>query len=73
MLSAIMAESTSPTDQIANSAAGPLKVEVQGMGRSEEHPLPDQIAAAKFTGTAANRKKVGGGMKFTKASAGGAV
>ena len=43
-----MTEEINPADAVANSASGPAKVRVQGMGESEEHPLPGAIAAAKF-------------------------
>ena len=58
---------------VADSASGPRSVRIDGMGASEEHPLKDQIAAAKFMPPAAARRRVGGGMRFTKATAGGAV
>ena len=61
------------TEKLAKSAAGPRQVTVQGMGSSEEHSLTDQIAAAKFLGTTRTAKRVGGGIRFSKATAGGAV
>lgn len=66
-------EETSLSDSVATSAAGPKTVAVAGMGQSEEHPLPDQIQAAKFKPLPSTQKKVGGGIRFTKATAGGAV
>jgi hypothetical protein len=60
-------------DTTADSAAGPKRVRVDGMGESEEHPLDEQVAAAKFLPPAAIRARVGGGIKFTKATAGGAA
>jgi len=68
-----MADAPDLREAIANSANGPRSVDVQGMGRSEEHSLSDQIKAAKFLPPSSVRKRVGGGMKFTKATAGGAV
>ena len=64
---------TTPADDVATSAAGPRAVSVQGMGSSEEHNLKDQIAAAKFTPSSTVRKRVGAGIRFVKATAGGAV
>jgi hypothetical protein len=60
-------------DSLASSAAGPKTIAVQGMGQSSEHPIPDQIAAVKFLTPLTTRQRVGGGIKFTKATAGGAV
>ena len=70
-----MAETADPnlSDAVATSADGPKMVSVAGMGTSEEHPLKDQIAAAKFRPNAATHQRVGGGIRFTKATAGGAV
>ena len=68
-----MAEETNLADSVATSAAGPKVVSVVGLGHSEEHSLPDQIAAAKFRPPTSTRSRVGGGIKFTKATAGGAV
>ena len=61
------------SDSVASSAAGPKMVSVAGMGTSEEHPLMDQIAAAKFKPLPATARRVGGGIRFTKATSGGAV
>lgn len=61
------------TDAVATSAAGPRSVSVQGMGASEEHNLKDQIAAAKFAPSSTTRRRVGAGIRFLKATAGGAV
>ena len=66
-------EEANLADAVANSAQGPQEVSVAGMGASREFPLKDQIAAAKFMPTAATRRRVGGGIRFTKATAGGAV
>jgi hypothetical protein len=61
------------TESIATSAVGPKRIRVDGMGESEEHGVEDQIAAAKYLPPAAVRRRVGKGIKFTKASAGGTV
>lgn len=54
-------------DAIAESAAGPKIVRVDGMGQSEEHALPEQIAAARYL---ANARAAGGakgfGLRFVK-------
>lgn len=68
-----MADDTNLSDAVAESAAGPKVIVVAGMGSSEEHPLPDQIAAAKFRPNTTTQRRVGAGIRFTKASAGGAV
>lgn len=60
-------------DSVVTSANGPRAVSVAGMGSSEEHSLPDQIAAAKFRPLNATRKRVGAGIRFGKFIAGGAV
>lgn len=67
-----MADDTQ-ADSVASSASGPKRVSVEGMGGSEEHPLGEQIKAAKFRPSSGLRSLVGGGIKFTKATAGGAV
>ena len=58
---------------IASSADGPKRIRVEGMGESEEHLLPDQIAAAKF---AENRRAAPGssgfGLRFVKLNPPGA-
>jgi hypothetical protein len=66
-------EETNLSESVAASASGPKRVRVDGMGESEEHPLPDQIAAAKFMPLSATRKRVGAGIRFTVATAGGAA
>lgn len=66
-------EETNLSDSVATSAAGPKRVRVEGMGESEEHPLLDQIAAAKFRPLTATRQRVGAGIRFTQATAGGAA
>ena len=66
-------EKPSLADAVAESANGPKRVAVAGMGDSEEHALRDQIAAAKFMPGRATRRRVGAGIRFTKATAGGAV
>ncbi len=68
-----MADAPDLREAMANSANGPRSVDVQGMGRSEDHPLADQIKAAKFLPPGNVRRRVGGGIKFAKATAGGAV
>ena len=60
------------TAAIDESAAGPKSISVAGMGSSEEHPLPDLIAAAKFRAPASVRRRVGGGIRFTQATPPGA-
>ena len=66
-----------PTESVAealeSSAKGPRQVTVAGMGSSEEHWLTDQIAAAKFLAPTATKKRVGAGIRFTKATAGGSM
>ena len=60
-------------ESVANSADGPAEVAVAGMGMSREQRLDHKIQAAKFLPPVRTRSRVGGGIKFTKASAGGAV
>ena len=62
-----------PTEALEKSATGPKTVSVAGMGTAEEHPLKDQIAAAKFLGSPRTARRVGGGIRFNKAEAGGAL
>ncbi len=66
-------EEANLSESVANSAQGPKRIHVEGMGESEEHPLADQIAAAKFKPLSTTQRRVGAGIRFTKASAGGAV
>ena len=68
-----MADAETDLDGLASSAAGPKRVAVEGMGASEEHGLADQIKMAKFLPPGTTRKRIGGGIKFSKAVAGGAV
>jgi hypothetical protein len=68
-----MADAPNLNDAVANSADGPRTIGVQGMGQSEEFPLTDKIAAAKFLPPGNIRRRTGGGMKFSKMQAGGAV
>ena len=68
-----MTDETNLAESVASSADGPKAIAVAGMGSSEEHNLKDQIAAAKFMPPAATRRRVGAGIKFTKATAGGAA
>jgi hypothetical protein len=42
-----VADAADITEQIADNAAAPASTETDGM-KTVEHPLPDQIAAAKF-------------------------
>lgn len=58
---------------LISSASGPKVVTVAGMGSSEEHSLSEQIALAKFLSSSPATKRPGGGIRFSKASAGGAV
>jgi len=52
---------------IVTSATGPKVVTVSGMGSSEEHPLQDQIAAAKFAANAGAAPAAAGfGLRFAK-------
>lgn len=71
--SAFMADVDDISDSIVTSATGPKRVRVEGMGESEEHSLPDQIAAAKFRPPAAIRSRVGAGIKVTQMTPGGAA
>ena len=68
-----MAEEVNLSDSVAQAAQTPKVIAVAGMGSSEDHPLPDQIAAAKFMPLSATRKRVGAGIKFNIARAGGAT
>ena len=54
---------------IATNAAQPAKASGDS-GSVEQHPLPDQIAAAKFAGTGAKRNDRG--IRFNKLRPGGA-
>jgi hypothetical protein len=58
---------------VTKSASGPKVIHVAGMGSSEDHSLADQIKAAKFLTSSTVARRVGGGIRFTKATAGGAV
>jgi hypothetical protein len=68
-----MTDETNLADAVAASANGPKAIAVTGMGSSEEYPMADKIAAAKFRPPTVIRSRVGGGAKFTKATAGGPV
>ena len=68
-----MADEPNLNDAVANSANGPRSIRVEGMGGSDDHPLGDQIKAAKFLPPGNIRRRVGAGMKFSKGLAGGAV
>ena len=51
---------------IENALAAPRKVKADGV-EVEQHPLPDQIAAATYlNGKAATRKRGTLGVKFSK-------
>lgn len=64
---------TNLSDAVATAAQGPQEVAVAGMGMHRQHDLKSLIAAAKFVPTDALKKRVGAGIRFTKATAGGAV
>lgn len=66
-------DETTLADSIAASAAGPKHIAVEGMGQSSEHSLTEQIAAAKFLPPSRVSRRVGGGIRFNKARAGGAL
>ena len=64
---------TDINDSILDNANGPLKV-TGDAGSVEQHPLPDQIAAAKFLANkAAIAKNKGLGIKFVRMNPPGAV
>ena len=66
-----------PTEQLAdtvtNAAQAPSEISVAGMGFTKEQPLRDIVEAAKFNPSTAVKTRVGGGMRFTVATAGGPV
>jgi hypothetical protein len=68
-----VADTPNLQDALANSAASPRAGTVQGMGSFEDHPLTDQRDIAKFLPPGNARRRVGGGMRFAKGVAGGAV
>ena len=59
-------------NQIAESAAGPETIQIDRQV-STEHPLPDQIAAAKFILAQGAKGKAGAGVTFQKLVPHGAV
>jgi len=61
-----------PEEQIAENAAAPKTVTVDGF-TAEQHPIPDQIAAVKFAATAANARRGRSGIRFIKFIPPGAV
>ena len=61
------------TDAVRDAAQQPQEVQVAGMGMDKSQRLKDIVEAAKFLAPAATRKRIGGGMRFNKAVAGGAV
>ena len=62
-----MTDAADINESIASSATGPKRVQVTGMGESEEHNLADQIAAAKYTANARAANGANGfGLRFVK-------
>jgi len=69
-----MATSEELTDALAESAAGPKRVQVAGMGESEDHNLKDQIAAQRHLANATAAPGSNGfGLRFVKLNPPGAV
>jgi hypothetical protein len=68
-----MTDAQDAADAVAAAAGQPKIVTVAGVGSSEEHLIPDKIAAAKFE---ANRRAVAGadgfGLRFVKLNPPGA-
>ncbi len=62
---------TDLTDTIAENAAGPRKMEADGMV-AEQHSLPDQIAADKYAKGQAAAASGGIGVRFLRIKAPGA-
>ena len=64
------------TDEIKNAietnATGPRRASGDS-GSVEQHPLPDQIAAARFVASRTASRKKGLGIKLLKISPGGSV
>jgi hypothetical protein len=65
-----MAESNLESE-IRTNAAGPQQASGD-QGSMTQHPLPDQIAAAKFLGQTTAAKRSDRGIRFTKLRPGGA-
>jgi len=62
-----MTDAADINESIASSATGPKRVQVTGMGESEEHNLKDQIEAAKYTANARTANGANGfGLRFVK-------
>jgi len=59
-------------DAIEQNATGPRRASGDG-GSVEQHPLPDQIDAAKFAASRGAISKKGLGVKLLKMSPGGSV
>lgn len=69
-----MADAEDLSESIAESAAGPKRVRVDGMGESEDHPLTEQIAAQKHVANARAANGANGfGLRFVKMNPPGAV
>lgn len=52
-------------DTIEENALGPKRAQGDS-GSIEQHPLPDQIAAAKFLADRAAQQNANRGLRFTK-------
>jgi len=57
---------------IETNATGPRRASGDS-GSVEQHPLPDQVAAAKFAASQTPIRKKGLGVKLLKMSPGGSV
>jgi len=58
-------DDTDLTDEIIENAAGPRSATVSG-NSAQQHSLPDQIAADRYTRSQAAAKAGGPGIKFFK-------
>jgi hypothetical protein len=68
-----MADDINLSDAVATSAQGPQEIAVAGMGQTREHDLDKLIDAAKFKPNSTIQRRVGGGIRFTKATNPGAL
>lgn len=67
-----MTDEADINEALVQSATGPKRVQVAGMGESEDHSIGDQIAAAKHVANAAAASNPFACLRFTKINPPGA-
>jgi hypothetical protein len=60
-------------EAVEDAATSPMELQVSGMGMSREQRLDHTIQAAKFRPSPSVANRIGGGIRFNKARAGGAL